>query len=104
MEGIANVSFAGGGIILPARSPYDWENLAEHVDARARLNGRLLVRIDNRSWSVYPTAGTRADPCARCGHTLGPACYSAQTHGEAYCVKCAFRQATDYPHQRREAG
>jgi hypothetical protein len=88
MRGVAHISFAGGGVFLPARDPYDLELLAEHVADRVRSVGKVHVAFADLSWSVCRSdVGTS---CASCGHTLDSACYSSSDERAAYCVRCAF--------------
>lgn len=46
-KGIVHISFAGGGLFLPARSPYDRQMLVEHVTDRVRCKGHLQVLTDD---------------------------------------------------------
>ena len=39
MKGIAHVSFQGGGLIVPAQTPYERQLLFEHVEASAKQHG-----------------------------------------------------------------
>ena len=39
MKGIAPVSFRGGGLMVPAHTPYDCELLFEHVEAAPKRHG-----------------------------------------------------------------
>ena len=89
MRGVAHISFAGGGVFLPARNPYDREILAEHVADRVRSKGEVQVALDDRCWSVsLSNVGTH---CSRCDHPLdNSACYSPANGLDAVCVKCAF--------------
>lgn len=90
MRGIAHISFAGGGVFLPARNPYDREVLVEHVADRVRSKGEVLVTLDDRYWSVCKSDGALGACCFACGYSLGSALYSATNEQTAYCVKCAF--------------
>jgi hypothetical protein len=89
MRGMAHISFAGGGVFLPARNPYDREMLVEHVADSVRSKGELQVAVDGVSWSVFRDTKSVVGFCAGCGYPLHPACYSP-ANPEAYCVKCAF--------------
>jgi hypothetical protein len=89
MRGMAHISFAGGGVFLPARNPYDREMLVEHVADSVRSKGDLQVAVDGVSWAVLRDANSVTGFCAGCGYPLHLVCYSPANH-EAYCVKCAF--------------
>lgn len=91
MEGIAHVSFPGGGMFLPARSPYDRQILIEHIAARARANQPVQVLVDDLRWMVYVRSGRARAHCAACGCLLHSACYATALHDEGYCLACAFR-------------
>lgn len=89
-QGIAHVSFAGGGIFLPARDPYDRQTLIEHVTQRVRAKGRVQVLVDDYRWMVQAGPAHRAATCAACGQAVDAACYSSMSNGAAYCVHCAL--------------
>ena len=89
-KGIAHVSFTGGGIFLPARSPYDRQMLIEHVTTRARAQGVVQVLIDDDRWMVRTHRDGAAVCCARCGHSGESACYSDATGDAVCCPRCAF--------------
>jgi len=89
-RGIAHVSFPGGGVFLPTRSPYDRQTLTELVTDRARTKGRVQVLVDDQRWTVY----CDARPCVRCGVAAGVACYSPRNRQTGYCVHCALVEAS----------
>ena len=88
-KGIAHLSFRGGGMLLPARSPYDRQLLTEHVVSRVRTDGRVQVLLDDRCWLVHLRRGPGAACCTACGHITESSCISRGC-GNSYCVKCAF--------------
>ncbi len=90
MRGIAHISFAGGGLVLPAANPYDREILFDHIAHRTRSKGAVRVTVDDSSWSVRYNDGSLAPFCAACGRALEAACYSNFSGGAAYCIRCAF--------------
>ena len=93
-RGIAHVSFAGGGIFLPARDPYDRQTLIEHVNRRVHAKGCVQVLIDSHRWIVQSNSPPLASACAVCGQTADTACYSSGGHSAPYCVCCALGGAT----------
>jgi hypothetical protein len=93
MRGVAHISFAGGGVFLPARNPYDREILVEHVADRVRSKGELQVALDDHCWSVCMSDVGAS--CASCGAALDSACYSVANGLAAYCVRCAFGHPAD---------
>lgn len=105
-NGIAHVSFPGGGAFLPARSPYDRQMLIEHVAHRLHAEGRVQVLLDEQRWLVQSDRGAGAPHCAACACPVSVACYAA-TNGVAYCPKCAFGYDIDAQPEReptRRAG
>ena len=89
-EGIAHISFAGGGMFLPARNPYDRQMLAEHVGDRVGAKGHVQVLMGEQRWIVRRTCGATAVRCARCGMGSTTACYSRGCEDICYCVACAL--------------
>ncbi len=106
-KGVAHVSFPGGGIFLPARTPYDRETLMEYVTHTVHVNGRVQVLVDDRRWLVRGRRGTAAGRCAGCDHFLDAACNTAEDPGTIdYCMNCAFApkaesHLADSPRQRQ---
>jgi len=90
MNSIAHISSAGGGVFIPARTPYDRQMLVEHIAARVRSRGEIRVTVDARSWLVRLNRAPLSQHCAHCGQPLRAACYAAGLDGPAYCVSCAF--------------
>jgi len=105
-SGVAHLSFAGGGLFLPARSPYDRQTLAEHIASRARRNGQVQVLVDDRRWLVYRRSAASAAVCTHCGaSSLASACYAIGCAPAAYCVRCAFLEPLPLPNEaQRRAG
>ena len=89
-RGIAHVSFAGGGFFLPARSPYDRQLLAEHVQSRVRAKGKVQVLIDDQRWMVRRRGSSGLADCSQCGGAVNSACYLGIGSGTPYCLTCAF--------------
>jgi hypothetical protein len=89
-KGVAHISFAGGGIFLPARNPYDRQLLAEHIGARVRSKGQVQVLMGNQVWMVHRNRGPGAARCTRCGMAAATACYSRGGEEDCYCVACAL--------------
>jgi hypothetical protein len=96
-KGIAHLSFAGGGMFIPARSPYDRQLLAEHVLNRVRLKGSVQVLVDDRRWLVNLLRHRRASGCSRCGCSVTSVCSDAAADTVVYCVRCAFVQRAKVP-------
>ncbi|MBI4517463.1 MAG: hypothetical protein HY699_16795 [Deltaproteobacteria bacterium] len=90
MNGAAHVTFAGGGIVLPAREPYDRQLLVEQVAERVQRKGVVRVAIHGRTWNVRRIDDNVTAACTRCRRSLHGTCY-ATTPGDArHCLRCAF--------------
>ncbi len=88
-KGIAHVSFTGGGIFLPARSPYDRQLLAEHVRERVQAKGQVQVLMGDHLWMMHRHRGTTTY-CAWCGEAASIACHFGGSGDACYCVACAL--------------
>jgi hypothetical protein len=89
-EGIAHISFAGGGMFLPARNPCDRQKLAEHVGERARTKGQVQVLMGDQRWMVRRPCAAAPVRCTLCGMGSTTACYSRAGEDICYCVACAL--------------
>ncbi len=89
-NGVAHISFVGGGVFLPARSPYDRQMLAEHIGERVQAKGQVQVLMGDRRWIIHRNRGPLAARCARCGMAAATACYTRGREEICYCVPCAF--------------
>jgi hypothetical protein len=65
MNDIAHLSFRGGGLILPAHTPYERELLVECVEATTKRHGHLRLQVDGRHWTISTSNGIRA-VCVSC--------------------------------------
>ena len=88
-KGIAHVSFAGGGLFLPARSAGDRQHLIERVTHTAATHGRVQILVDDQRWLVQPGRSRGGPSCTGCGAIAKPPCHAADAGG-AYCVPCAL--------------
>ena len=59
MNDIAHLSFRGGGLILPAQTPYERELLVESVEASTKRHGSILLELNGRRWSISISNGLR---------------------------------------------
>src|ERR1041385_6477881 len=106
-KAVAYISFAGGGMLVPVRSPYDRQMLVEHIAARVRSKGRVQVLLDEQRWMVHYQRGALRICCSSCGDTAESACYR-EPDAAAYCVGCALGSMTAigarYHVRQRDAG
>src|SRR5262249_23059910 len=89
-NGIAHVSYPGGGIFVPARTPYDRQMLVEQVVERVHAKGAVQILIDDRRWIVRSLSRPSRSGCAHCGASINSACTSTTTGKAVYCMKCAL--------------
>ena len=89
-QGIAHVSFSGGGIFVPARTPYDRQMLIEHVVDRVRAKGQVQVLVDSQRWLVHLLRERSATKCWSCGIAPDSVCYPTAASDVVLCVRCAF--------------
>ena len=92
-KGVAHVSFLGGGVFVPTRSPYDRQVLVELVADRAHSKGRVQVLVGDQRWMVHCSDAQRARTCSRCGTAEDVTCYSPSDRNTGYCVECAIKAA-----------
>jgi len=88
-EGVAHVSFPGGGIFLPARNPYDRQVLMEHVTNHLEPDGEVQVLIDGHRWLVRRRRDSPSR-CLRCGCVSRLACHATSGDRTVCCSHCAF--------------
>jgi len=94
-KGVAHISFAGGGVFLPARSPYDRQVLAEHVGERVQAKGQVQVLLDDQRWIVRRNRNPFTARCAKCGSVAATASYFRACEDIGYCAVCALGNGTD---------
>ena len=87
VDGIAHVSYPGGGFFLPARSPQDWQDLISHVMDHVRTTGRVQVLTAGHRWVLRRTPDQGRVRCACCGEQSDSACFD---DGLVFCVACAL--------------
>lgn len=89
MRGIAHISFQGGGLIVPAHTPYERQLLFEHIELVTKRRGAARLSLNGRLWTICLNAGAQ-EVCAACPRLLDNLTY--QFDGLTCCVRCA-RQA-----------
>ena len=95
MKGIAHVFFPGGGLIVPAHTPYDCELLFEHVEAATKRHGDVRFDVNRQQWRISLHNGHR-EVCASCGRWPGNLTYWFD--GQTLCAGCARRALHHRPH------
>ncbi|MFI5397835.1 MAG: hypothetical protein ACHQ9S_20045 [Candidatus Binatia bacterium] len=89
-NGIAHISFSGGGVFLPARSPYDRQTLMEYVAHHLGAGRQVQVLVDDQRWLVRLKRRRPAGCCSQCATALESVSCSAANGEAAYCMKCAL--------------
>ena len=87
----AHLTFAGGGLLLPARTPYDRQILTEHVLDRARHSKQVRVAMGRKTWIVDRPSAQRSSVCSRCKQPLTTAVLHLSSDSVVYCALCALR-------------
>jgi hypothetical protein len=90
MNGVVHVTFVGGGIVLPARDPYDREMLVEQVAERVRRKGVVGVAVHGRTWRARRIGDAATTACTRCRRPVNRGCYATARGGAPHCLRCAF--------------
>ncbi len=88
MRGIAQLTFQGGGFILPSKTPYERELLFEHVAQYAKRHGSVHLQFNAQHWTVT-RAEERSEVCAICNQQ--PDNLSYVSKGFSLCHPCARR-------------
>ena len=88
VKGMAQIFFAGGGLIVPAKTPYERELLFQHVEAYTQRYGRVGLTLNRRQWNV--SSGAEQRPCAVCKRQVTGIVYSRTDR--MVCAQCARRE------------
>jgi hypothetical protein len=91
MHRTAHISFAGGGLVLPAHTPYERQLVFEHVEASARHYGQIGLSANGRHWRISRASAHR-NLCARCFRSLHDLTYRG--NGQNLCGQCVRRSLT----------
>jgi hypothetical protein len=88
--GTAHIVFIGGSLTLPAQTPYDRQQLIDHVLGSARSKQQVEVRVDHTVWTVErPDA--QPFVCGGCARRVDQTvCRRGRGRTAAYCVACAL--------------
>ena len=88
MQDSAHISFAGGGLILPAHTPYERQLVFEHIEASAKQHQHVALSAAGRHWTINLDAA-RDEPCAQCFRSMHRLAY--RTDGRNVCGRCVRR-------------
>ena len=87
MKGVARISFQGGALFVPVKTPYDRELLFEHLDLYARRHGTIRVDLNRRELTVRKTDDQTKPVCSICQRRLDTLTYALA--GRTLCGACA---------------
>ncbi len=87
----AHLTYHGGGLLIPARTPYERQVLREHVLACARHQAHLRVKVGRQLWTIERPTAERPHICVDCDRQLTVAALFRATDPRAHCVRCALR-------------
>lgn len=94
MDHIAHLSFSGGGLILPAHTPYECELLVESVEATTKRYGRVGLEVNGRHWTI--SMGDRVRPvCVSCSQWPGNLAYPGGSSGTLSVVSSRATPCTE---------
>jgi hypothetical protein len=88
MKSVAHISFEGGGLIVPAQTPYERELLFEHVEISAKRHGCVRLDVNRGHWRISLCNGDR-EACASCRRGLDSLIYRFED--QTLCGQCARR-------------
>jgi hypothetical protein len=88
MKHIAHISFHGGGLVLPAQTPYERELLMDHIEFAAKGKASIELDLDGRQWTVSSNS-RRQEVCTSCDRQPGQ--LSFQRGIQILCGQCARR-------------
>ncbi|GIW41697.1 MAG: hypothetical protein KatS3mg076_2274 [Candidatus Binatia bacterium] len=88
MKGVARISFRGGALFVPVKTPYERELLFEHLDLYARRHGRVRLELNRKEWEVTLANG-HAEQCTSCKRRLDTLTYALGNR--RICAQCAKR-------------
>jgi hypothetical protein len=86
----AHLKFAGGGLFLPASTPYEREMIREHLLDHLRHEENLQLNIGHKTWLVERSSAEHPIRCGTCKRQLVAALHT-RASDTYYCVACALR-------------
>ncbi len=88
MKDVAHISFPGGGLIVPAHTPYERQLLFEHVEGSVKRHGRVGFEVNRQHWTISLNNG-QGKACAACTRRANSMTY--RFDGQTLCGQCARR-------------
>ena len=90
LEMTAHLTFAGGGMLLPASTPYERQVLREYALNLIRSKQNVRIEVDRKTWLLECLSGERSALCRRCKQELKVAALHRAGHKGRYCAACAL--------------
>ena len=101
MNGIAHITYPGGGIVMPARSAYERQLVSEHVTHRALRSTVVRLDVGGRRWQVAADAAADRPQCGKCLRRVRVSGTNASVAPDAYCLVCLLDLAPPRKRRRR---
>ena len=88
---LARISLDDGGtLLLPARTPYDWEIVLDHVRYRLQRDpSRVWLEVNGNACGMRRASADRAEECAACGCAIG--WLACDVRSRTVCARCALQ-------------
>ena len=95
MARMLHLTYAGGRLIVPAVTPYDREQMVEHVLNTVRAKRAVEVKLAGRAWKATLADARRMANCLRCGGPIDSVVCKSLHNSQrtALCVNCALGRA-----------
>lgn len=87
----AHLTFAGGGLLLPAGTPYERQILRDYALNLVRVKENVRIEVDRKTWMLERSSGERAVPCHACKQEVKVAALYRPGQKTRYCAACALR-------------
>ena len=94
MNGIARVSFKGGGLILPVHTPYEREVLVDYLETSTKRHGYSVLEVNGRRWTISMSRGLRR-VCVSCSQWPDDLTYPGGSSGGLSVVSSRATRCTE---------
>lgn len=86
----AHLTFPGGGLLLPASTPYERQMLREYALNLIRVKENVRIEVDRKTWMVERLSEDHPAPCRRCKQDVKVAALYQPGQRARYCAGCAL--------------
>ncbi len=86
----AQVTFAHGGLVLPAGTPYDRQLVRDHIVNTARRAGGARIVVAGDTWVVESPGQEAGRDCKNCQRHLTTAALRKPDSHARFCVTCVL--------------